>query len=171
VRKQIGIAQIHGRPLEERGFALNHRRGEAMRTSGLITAISAATFLLTGSGPAIANEAGRDEYMTACAVCHGLQGTGDGPLAEYLTIGVPDLTVLSQSNDSEFPMFHVIKVIDGRQGLRGHGDARPDAAGNMPVWGERYEIEIAGEAGRYSFEMEIRGRILALAEYLASIQK
>lgn len=112
-----------------------------------------------------------DEYRTACAVCHGLQGTGDGPLAEYLTIGVPDLTVLSQNNDGKFPMFHVIQVIDGRLGVRGHGDARPDAAGNMPVWGERYEVEIAGEAGRYSFEMEIRGRILALAEYLASIQK
>jgi hypothetical protein len=75
---------------------------------------------------------GLEEYVQACASCHGIAGQGNGPLAEFMTVTVPDLTRISQENDGVFPMLQVIQIIDGRTGVRGHGSA-------MPVWGSRYQ--------------------------------
>ncbi|MEE4120926.1 MAG: cytochrome c, partial [Paracoccaceae bacterium] len=110
------------------------------------------------------SSAGLEEYIQACASCHGLAGHGDGPLAEYMTVEVPDLTQISIANDGEFPMYHVISIIDGRTGVRGHGS-------QMPVWGQRYQIEATPEAGEYGAELIVRGRILALAQHLEAIQE
>jgi hypothetical protein len=71
---------------------------------------------------------GLEEYVQACASCHGIAGQGNGPLAEFMTVTVPDLTRISQANDGVFPMLQVIQIIDGRTGVRGHGS-------EMPVWG------------------------------------
>ncbi|MBY4892274.1 cytochrome c [Rhodobacteraceae bacterium N5(2021)] len=84
--------------------------------------------------------AGQDQYMQACASCHGASGTGDGPLLD------------------------IIMFIDGRTGIRGHGYP-------MPVWGDRFSSELGESAGPYGAELAIRGRVLALAEYLESIQQ
>jgi mono/diheme cytochrome c family protein len=117
------------------------------------------------SGEAQAQSAaGASEYVRACASCHGLTGHGDGPLAEYMTVAVPDVTQIAANNDGVFPMLEVIQVIDGRTGVRGHGSS-------MPVWGDRFEARAATEAGNYGAEIEVRGRILALATYLEAIQQ
>ena len=42
-----------------------------------------------------ADEAGKIEYMNHCAACHGESAVGDGPLAELMTVPVPDLTQVS----------------------------------------------------------------------------
>jgi mono/diheme cytochrome c family protein len=107
---------------------------------------------------------GLEEYVQACASCHGIAGQGNGPLAEFMTVTVPDLTRIAQANDGEFPMLQVIQIIDGRTGVRGHGSA-------MPVWGARYVTEISPETGEYGAELLVRGRILALATHLESIQE
>lgn len=116
------------------------------------------------AGIASAQGAGEAEYMQACASCHGAGGTGDGPLAELMTVPVPDLTMISAGNDGVFPMLSVIQVIDGRTGVRGHGYP-------MPVWGDRFETEASDMAGPYGAELMVRGRVLALATYLESIQQ
>lgn len=108
--------------------------------------------------------AGEAEYMKFCANCHGETGAGDGPLAGILTVEVPDVTLLAQANEGEFPFLETLMVIDGRTGVRGHGF-------NMPPWGDRYEREALDEAGVYGAEMIVRGRLLSLVEYLESIQK
>ncbi len=113
---------------------------------------------------AYAQSAGEIEYTNNCASCHGESGMGDGPLAELMTVEVPGLTGLSAANDGEFPMLDVIQVIDGRTGLRGHGYP-------MPVWGQRFQQELGDAFGPYGTEIVVRGRILALAQYLASIQE
>jgi mono/diheme cytochrome c family protein len=48
---------------------------------------------LLGAAMAIAGNAqaqevtlGEFEYRNSCAVCHGVEGRGDGPLAEYMTV-------------------------------------------------------------------------------------
>lgn len=114
-------------------------------------------------GAAAAEEVGKAEYMARCATCHGESGVGDGPLAELMTVPVPDLTTISERNDGMFPMLDIIYVIDGRTGVRGHGYP-------MPVWGSRYEAGIGDSAGPYGAELVVRGRILSLAYYLQSIQ-
>ena len=111
-----------------------------------------------------AEEIGQAEFGNACASCHGESGKGNGYLAGFLSVGLPDLTTLSQRNDGKFPMLDVIHIIDGRTGVRTHGDA------GMPVWGDRYKAD-AEAAGSYGSETITRGRILSLVYYLESIQE
>jgi len=112
-----------------------------------------------------ADDTGREEYVNACAACHGVSGTGDGPMAEFMSVKVPDLSLLAARNDGDFPMLNVIQTIDGRTGvrLRGHGS-------EMPIWGNQFKAE-SYEAGNFGGETIARGRILSLAYYLQSIQK
>lgn len=127
--------------------------------------LGALTTLAIGLGAcaAQAQSVGEAEYMRSCAVCHGVDGRSNTSFSDLLTVAPPTLTTLAQQNDGEFPMLLVIHMIDGRSGLRGHGS-------EMPIWGDRY----AGEAdltGQYGAELIVRGRVLELAEYLASIQE
>lgn len=115
------------------------------------------------AGAAVADETGKDEYMSSCASCHGEAADGAGPLAELMTVTVPPLTNLSARNDGAFPMLAVIQTIDGRQGIKGHGYP-------MPVWGKRFQADMP-DAGPYGREVLVRGRILSLALYLESIQQ
>ena len=131
-------------------------------TYAKILAAGAVASLSLG-GAALAESAGKAEYMNACASCHGASAEGDGPLAEMMTVPVPSLTGLAAANDGVFPMLAVIHTIDGRQGTRGHGYP-------MPVWGMRFSEEVENP-GPYGTEMVVRGRILSIAYYLESIQK
>ncbi|MGR3322990.1 MAG: c-type cytochrome [Pseudooceanicola sp.] len=124
----------------------------------LTTILSTAT-----AGMALSQEAGKIEYMNSCVACHGEDGRGQTGLAEILTVPVPDLTQISARNDGEFPMLDIIQIIDGRTGVRGHGYP-------MPVWGRRFEEAMGADAG-YESELFVRGRVLALATYLQSIQE
>ena len=151
-----------------------------MQINEIITIAACAVGYSLMGGLANAESAGEREFTNSCIACHGATGVGDGPLSEYLTIDVSDLTSLSQENGGEFPFKYVVQIIDGRTGLRGHGDAQPDSAGSMPIWGERFKIEVLEEQmeaesvedmGRFSSELVVRGRIMALADYLETIQK
>ena len=113
---------------------------------------------------AFADDAGKTDYVQLCSSCHGADATGNGEVAELLTIDVPDLTLLAQGNDGEFPMLNVIHAIDGRTGLRPHGTM-------MPIWGMRFKDSTIDIAGEYGAEVLVRGRVLSIAYYLESIQK
>ena len=116
------------------------------------------------AGQAIAEEAtGRDEYMIACAGCHGETALGDGPLANLLKIGTPNLKGLAARNDGKFPYEYTLFMIDRRDVLAVHG-------GDMPVWGDRYTASATSQRGETA-EMVARGRILSLVYYLESIQQ
>lgn len=128
------------------------------------TKILAAAGLAALPALAQADDAGKAEYDAACASCHGAAGMGAGPLAQLMTVPVPDLTKISANNDGVFPMLDVIHVIDGRTGVRGHGYP-------MPVWGTRFKAEVVEAAGPYGAEIIVRGRVLSLAYYLESIQE
>lgn len=128
--------------------------------------LSASLMLAAAATSAIAQEdAGFDEYMVACAVCHGESGKGDGPFAPLLNIDVPGLTQLSAQNEGTFPLLKTLMIVDGRTGVRGHGDTL------MPIWGDRFSKAAEEIAGPYGSEVITRGRLLSLVYYLESIQE
>ncbi len=127
--------------------------------------LTLATSLAVIAGTAFAqDESGRNEYMVACAGCHGETAMGDGPLAELLKIETPNLTTLTaEKGDGTFPFEYVLWMVDGRKIIRAHGSA-------MPIWGERYQASATSQRGETA-EMVARGRMLSLVYYLESIQQ
>jgi mono/diheme cytochrome c family protein len=84
------------------------------------------------SGAAMAQSTGQANYDRYCASCHGLDGTGHGPMRAVLTLPPTDLTALSASNGGTFPLERVVKRIDGRDPLVAHGSP-------MPVYGTFFD--------------------------------
>jgi mono/diheme cytochrome c family protein len=127
-------------------------------------ASSVALALVLSTAGALAQQGlGEAEYMTACAICHGESGRGNGPFAELLSIAVPGLTGLASENGGVFPMMEALRAIDGRDPLAAHG-------GPMPIWGDRYVAAAAAVGGPFDAEMIARGRLLSLVYYLEAIQ-
>lgn len=115
----------------------------------------------------VGGELGETEYRRHCAACHGVDGKGDGPVAEFMTQKPADLTGLAKRHGGRFPTETVYRIIDGRNGLRPHGTEE------MPVWGERYEAEsLRGQPLPPGIDPEfvVHARILSLVYYLESIQ-
>lgn len=129
----------------------------------LYTAKFAATALIVAAGPTLADSAGEQEYMVACAGCHGESAMGMGPFAELLKTETPSLVNLAEANGGVFPYEAVLTTIDGRDGVRAHGSA-------MPIWGERFKSSASSRQGETT-DMVARGRILSLVFYLQSIQQ
>jgi mono/diheme cytochrome c family protein len=75
---------------------------------------------------------GQQLYTRFCASCHGLEGHGDGPVAQSFASKVPDITLIARRHGGEFPGDWVERTIDGRQRIGAHG------AYTMPVWGEDF---------------------------------
>lgn len=102
--------------------------------------------------------AGSGLYSTYCAVCHGTDAKGTGPLADSLKRRPADLTGLAKRNGGTYDRDLVLRIIDGRNPAKGHG------GGDMPVWGDAFER--SADAGPQA----VKDRLDALVEYLASIQ-
>ncbi len=97
-----------------------------------ITAFAASFSVLPVFAGDIEN--GQDIYQGHCAVCHGENALGDGPMAPAMMIKPKNLTLLSIENDGVFPLVRTIKRIDGREELISHGSP-------MPVYGNFFEGE------------------------------
>ena len=76
--------------------------------------------------------AGAAIYDLHCAVCHGADARGNGPLAPALLLQPPNLRTLAARHDGVFPMVRVVTRIDGRDPLVSHGSP-------MPVYGEFFD--------------------------------
>ncbi len=110
---------------------------------------------------------GKQEFESNCAACHGMNGKGDGPMADQLRSSPADLTQLAKKNGGVLPTARLYEVIEGAN-VPSHGTR------TMPVWGKEFQIENAEfykEArGNYDPAAVVRGRILMLVEYLNRIQ-
>jgi len=97
-------------------------------------------------------------YTAYCAVCHGKDARGDGPMAKSLKVGPPDLTRLALRNGGKFPMDRVQKIIASQEAVpAGHGTRE------MPVWGPVFsQIAWDQDLGRI--------RVYNLAKYLEKMQ-
>jgi mono/diheme cytochrome c family protein len=73
---------------------------------------------------------GASLYQAHCAVCHGRDAKGGGPMANSLKVSPPDLTRIATRNNAHFPLARVQKIIAGEVPVpAGHGTRE------MPVWG------------------------------------
>lgn len=78
-------------------------------------------------------ESGERLYRVSCAGCHGNDARGNGPVAQFLTVPVPDLTRIAARRNGVYPDEEIYRIIDGQAGgLRGHGPR------HMPVWGYEF---------------------------------
>ncbi len=102
---------------------------------------------------------GQEMYKTYCAVCHGIDGKGNGPAAEALKVPPPDLTTLAEKNGGKYPAMKVSAVIRGDQMMPSHGSKE------MPVWGNLFWSMSGGHSS------EVQHRVTNLNHYLESLQK
>jgi mono/diheme cytochrome c family protein len=112
--------------------------------------------------------AGRRDYMTLCADCHGADAKGNGPLAKNLTKIPPDLTRIRERAHGVFDEKAVYDWILGLKMTESHGSRE------MPIWGdwlmdEAVEDSTSLEAARAA-EREIEQRIMGIVEYLKARQ-
>lgn len=83
-------------------------------------------------------------YQEHCAVCHGLEAAGDGPMAPVLLVQPSDLTTLIARYQGVFPLERVAARIDGRDPLVSHGS-------QMPVYGTFFQgkdVALRTDAGQ-----------------------
>ena len=115
---------------------------------------------------------GQREFNANCAACHGMDAKGRGPVAGFLTKNPPDLTTVARRNGGVFPMDRLYRVVDGTELPEGAQAAGPHGSREMPIWGRDYRVrdaEYFGDAP-YNPDAMVRGRVLALLEYLNRLQ-
>jgi mono/diheme cytochrome c family protein len=101
-------------------------------------------------------ESGKELYLRHCAVCHGVEGFGNGPLAEAMILAPSDLTTVSAKHNGTYPRDKVADVVRTGGGVLGHGSTA------MPAWGLYFAVKRQPEVAR--------ARIKALVDYIESIQ-
>jgi mono/diheme cytochrome c family protein len=102
--------------------------------------------------------AGAELYRMYCATCHGVDGRGEGPVADAMKHQLPDLTTINKRNGGRFPALRVEHIIDGYDVKAAHGSRA------MPVWGEFFH-----DMRRDEVLLKLREH--NLVEYIRSIQK
>ena len=102
---------------------------------------------------------GKQMYQTYCAVCHGTEGTGNGPAAEALKVPPTDLSTLAAKSGGKYPSLKVAAIIRGEETRPAHGSKA------MPVWGQLFW----GMSGGH--EAEVQQRVANLNTYIESLQK
>lgn len=127
--------------------------------------------LLCATGAAWAQPTNADlgqlEYEANCASCHGVTGKGEGRMKAFLTKAPTDLTTLSKRYGGAFPNQMVWEIIDGRTS----SNIGPHGNREMPVWGAAFRTQALQYPGMSAQpEWYVRGRIVALLDYLARIQ-
>jgi mono/diheme cytochrome c family protein len=121
-------------------------------------------------GPSGLITSGKLDFRRYCAQCHGMDATGDGPVAPALKKKPANLTLLSKNNGGVFPEQEVRDFINGAKTSASHGTRE------MPIWGDAFRLRTAsmgagagmGSAGLT--EAEVNAKINRLVEYVKSIQ-
>lgn len=105
--------------------------------------------------------AGRADYETLCAACHGSSGRGDGPVGRDLSPPPADLTQLSARNGGTFPIVDVMAKIDGYH-------RSPEA---MPEFGALFQGEMVMFETAPGVMTPTPARLLELARYVETLQR
>jgi mono/diheme cytochrome c family protein len=109
---------------------------------------------------------GKLQFRQYCSPCHGVDGTGNGPVADTLKKKPANLTLLSKNNGGKFPYDHVYNMISGKEVVASHGTRE------MPIWG----LVFSRTAGRRmpgapgATEFQVKQKIETIISYIESIQ-
>ena len=103
-----------------------------MERTALKGVIISAIIGFNASAWAQDGDAGKAEFLSSCAACHGADGKGGGPLSGELKSKPADLTVLAKKNNGVFPLDSVFETIYGVKVIIAHGTR------DMPIWGYRF---------------------------------
>ena len=116
----------------------------SLKTCGSILAVAVAMALMASAQEKPKTEikhvpikqtsaaSGQEMYKSYCAVCHGVEGKGNGPAAEALKVPPTDLTTLASKNGGKYPSMKITAIMRGEEALAAHGSK------DMPVWGNLF---------------------------------
>lgn len=142
--------------------------GSKISSGVLSRGLLAFGFLVSMAGLSQAQsvEFGRVLFQQNCAACHGAEGAGDGPVAEYISPKPADLRQLSASNDGTYPFGRVWNSIST-------GSYSPHGSSMMPVWGDLFMAEALPKEVHPGISAQnlVEARMMALAYYIQSLQE
>jgi mono/diheme cytochrome c family protein len=103
-------------------------------------------------------------FRQYCSPCHGMDATGDGPVADTLKKKPANLTLLSKSNGGKFPYDHVYNMISGTEVVASHGTRE------MPIWGLVFAQRPNQPGAPNRTPEQVKKRIDTIIAYVESIQ-
>ena len=138
--------------------------GPSWRALAIASIATLGTACASGQEPGSTPESEREGarlFARYCASCHGPIAEGDGPVAQVMEVGVPNLRTLRARSGGEFPREIVIRYIDGRDLPAAHGSRL------MPVWGNTFG---GSDAGRPVADNGALSQIEAIVAFLETLQ-
>jgi len=97
-------------------------------------------------------------YKSYCTSCHGLDGTGNGPIAHSLQTHPSDLTHLAVHYQGKYPSHHVLETLKA-------GPWREHA--NMPNWSTFFN----NSSSNFGNPLVTHIRLYNLNSYIKTLQK
>jgi mono/diheme cytochrome c family protein len=142
----------------------------AFTVIALVLAAAATPLAIASPAEETADEAvkvfkGKVTFRIYCSNCHGEEGRGDGNLAEMLTVRPTDLTTIARNNNDVFPTELIIKLVDGRETVKGHG------LKEMPIWGDAFQRSLQPTWTDESDEARAVRKIEEVVAFVRSIQE
>ena len=119
-------------------------------------------FLIIGSSLEAA-DAGEVLYLENCVSCHGVDATGDGPVAARLSTPPPDLTKIAARRDGEWPALEIMEILSGYS-----SNILPRE--EMPVVVNLLDNDMSEFDTGNGDPILMPIKLIAIAEYLESLQ-
>lgn len=99
----------------------------------------------------------KEMYTEYCAVCHGVDGKGNGPAASEFKTPPTDLTILAKNNGGKYPDDRVLATLRFGTNAPAHGTLE------MPIW-----IDLFRSVDNNDLTPQLRMR--NLVEYIQKLQ-
>ncbi|HTE40745.1 MAG TPA: c-type cytochrome, partial [Steroidobacteraceae bacterium] len=145
-------------PLPHTGLSVAAEAGKNMSSIAARVKIVCSLLIVLATPVAHAADyvtlSGAQLFQRYCASCHGVAGRGDGPVAGFIRVEVPDLTLLMRSQGNAYSRERIEKIVDGRFLIGAHGTRA------MPIWGEGFSRAEIGNPDAERATLLVIGRLV-----------